>query len=467
LETANDADVLGAATVNRKEQEEHVPTMSPQCEVIHRGEPEYEPARRATCRNRLLPDRFPDVIVRATSTDDVVAAIGMAKAENWKVGVRSGGHSWSCNHVRDGGLLLDLSSLNEVQVDIENMVAVVGPGVRSNELDVLLDRLGVFFPVGHCEGVGLGGYLLQGGFGWNSRALGVACESVLGLDYVDGDGELRHASPTENSDIYWAARGSGPGFFGVVTQFHLRLYPRPRAIGGQLGIYPLEKFGELVRWGHQVGPTVPTTVELMLVASRRLPHSGAPGVLMIVGAFADDVDQAHRDLAFLDSRPDGAFEFAPFTQMSLESLTKATMAMLPEDHFHVVDNIWTHAGADELLPVLDDVIADLPPAPSHLIWMNWSPKKARPQMAFSLEDETYLALYGVYPESESEQAVTDWVMDKMAKLAPFSSGIQLADENLERRDDAFMADANRERLEQIRRDRDPQGRFHSYHGAAK
>jgi hypothetical protein len=98
--------------------------------------------------------------------------------------------------------------------------------------------------------------------------------------------------------------------------------------------------------------------------------------------------------------------------------------------------------------------------------MNWSPKKARPQMAFSLEDETYLALYGVYPESESEQAVTDWVMDKMAKLAPFSSGIQLADENLERRDDAFMADANRERLEQIRRDRDPQGRFHSYHGAA-
>ncbi len=270
--------------------------MSPQYLIIRRGESEYESARRATCRNRLLPDRFPDVIIQATTADHVCTAIRLAKAEGWKVGVRSGGHSWSCNHVRDGGLLLDVSRLNEVHVDLEAMVAVVGPGARSNELDALLDKQGVFFPVGHCEGVGLGGYLLQGGFGWNSRALGVACESVLGLDYVDGDGQLRHASPSENSDIFWAARGSGPGFFGVVTQFYLRLYPRPRTIGGQLGIYPLEKYEDLVRWGHRVGPEVPATVELMFVASRRLPHSGEPGVLVIVAAFTDDLDQAHRDL---------------------------------------------------------------------------------------------------------------------------------------------------------------------------
>jgi len=437
--------------------------MSPQIDLIRRGEPSYEAARRATCRNLLLPDRFPDAIVQATTADDVVAAVGLATAQNWKVGVRSGGHSWSCNHVRDGGLLLDLSRLNEVEIDLERMIAVVGPGVRSNELDALLDRLGVFFPVGHCEGVGLGGYLLQGGFGWNSRALGVACESVVGLDYVDADGELRHASATENPDIYWAARGSGPGFFGIVTRFHLRLYPRPRVIGGQLGIYPLEMFEDLVRWGHHVGPSVPTTVELMFVASRKLPHSGAPGVLVIIGVFADDLDQVHRDLAFLQSRPEGALQFLPFAEMNVENLTKATMAMLPEDHYHVVDNIWTHADADALVPVLRDVVADLPPAPSHVIWMNWSPKKVRPTMAFSLEDDTYLALYGVYPDPADEKSVTDWVMDKMGKLAEFSSGIQLADENLERRDDAFMAAPNRERLESIRRERDPQGRFHSYH----
>ncbi len=138
--------------------------------------------------------------------------------------------------------------------------------------------------------------------------------------------------------------------------------------------------------------------------------------------------------------------------------------MLPEDHFHVVDNIWTHSSADDLAPILDEILQDLPPAPSHFIWMNWSPKKGRPEMAFSLEDETYLAMYGVWQEPGDEQMVTSWVMDGMSKLSRFSSGIQLADENLARRDDAFMAIPNRERLEEIRREKDPLGRFHTYGG---
>src|ERR1019366_1029497 len=151
--------------------------MPPQCEVIRRGDPEYEGARRATCRNRHLPDRYPDVIVQATTEEDVVAAIRMAAASGWKVGVRSGGHSFSCNHVREGGMLLDVSRLNDVTIDATGMVATAGPGCRSNELDDLLAERDLFFPVGHCQGVGLGGYLLQGGFGWHSRAVGPACET--------------------------------------------------------------------------------------------------------------------------------------------------------------------------------------------------------------------------------------------------------------------------------------------------
>jgi FAD/FMN-containing dehydrogenase len=75
--------------------------------------------------------------------------------------------------------------------------------------------------------VSLGGFLLQGGFGWNSRLWGPACCSILGMDIVTADGELVHANESENADLFWAARGSGPGFFGVVTRFHLCLQPRP------------------------------------------------------------------------------------------------------------------------------------------------------------------------------------------------------------------------------------------------
>ena len=430
--------------------------------VIHRGSSGYEQARRATCRNKHLPDLFPDVIVQASNEADVVSAVRLAADNGWKMGIRSGGHSWSCNHVREGGMLLDLSRLDDVTIDEQAMLATAGPGRRGNDLDAMLAELDLFFPVGHCQGVGLGGFLLQGGFGWNSRALGLACESVLAIDYVDADGELRHASPDENADVYWAARGSGPGFFGVITRFHLRLYRRPAVIGARLGVYPLGKFEEILRWCHQVGPDVPTSVELMWVVSPRLPATGEPGLLLIVGVFADTVEQAASDLSFLQSRPDGADLFTPFEQMPLATLTRETMSHYPDDHYHVVDNMWTHASADELLPVLDRIRADLPGAPSHFIWMNWSPKRARPDMAFSLEDEVYMALYGLWANPDDEARVTGWVLDGIEALAPYSSGIQLADENLARREAPFMADLHRQKLETIRRDRDPQGRFHTY-----
>ena len=41
--------------------------------------------------------------------------------------------------------------------------------------------------------------------------------SVIGLDLVTMDGDVVYANPTENADLYWAARGSGPGFL-VVTR---------------------------------------------------------------------------------------------------------------------------------------------------------------------------------------------------------------------------------------------------------
>ena len=90
---------------------------------------------------------------------------------------------------------------------------MVGPGCRGNDVDKLLAAQKLFFPVGHCRGVGLGGFLLQGGFGWHGRALGPACENVLAIDYVGADGELRHASPSENADMYWAVPRCGPRLF--------------------------------------------------------------------------------------------------------------------------------------------------------------------------------------------------------------------------------------------------------------
>jgi len=433
-------------------------------ETFRRGDPGYDAARRATCRNRYLPDRYPDIIVQASSDQDVVAAVRLAGANGWSIGIRSGGHSWSCNHVRDGGMLLDVSRLNVATIDKQSMRAQVGPGCRGHELNDQLAKQKLFFPVGHCQGVGLGGYLLQGGFGWHSRAVGPACESVLAIDYVDANGELRHASPQQNADAYWAARGAGPGFFGVVTRFHLRLYPRPKVIGGKFAFYRGEHFEELVQWVQRVGPEVPQSIELMLIFSRNIPFIDGPGVMLIAPVFADSLRTAWRDLSLLKSRPRGARRVTPFIPMRLSEMTARVMHHYPDEHNYAVDNMWTAATYEALLPGIRRIAATLPPSPSHMLWMNWAPPPGRGDMAYSMESSTYIALYGIWRDAAGEAAASTWALDCMKAMEPHAKGVQLADENLGRRPAPFMATENLARLDRLRAAHDPAGRFHHYMG---
>ena len=140
--------------------------------------------------------------------------------------MRAGGHSWAAWSVRDDALLIDLAGMREMTYDPGTGIATASPAVKGGaELVPFLTSHGRAFPGGHCPSVGIGGFLLQGGQGWNSRKYGWACENVAAIDVVTADGELIRADEEQNSDLLWAARGAGPGFFGVVTRFHLRTYP--------------------------------------------------------------------------------------------------------------------------------------------------------------------------------------------------------------------------------------------------
>src|SRR5262249_27245472 len=150
-----------------------------------------------------------EVIVQAHDADDVVDALRYARSNGHHVGVCSGGRSWRASHLRDGGLLLDVSRLDHCEVEPDRMTAEVGPGKAAGTFARELDEQELFFPAGHCDEICLGGYLLQGGYGWNGPMLGPACESVLGLDVVTADGEQIYCDAENHPDLYWAARGSG------------------------------------------------------------------------------------------------------------------------------------------------------------------------------------------------------------------------------------------------------------------
>ena len=431
----------------------------------------YETARRDALWRTNMPERFPERIVGANSVADVVAAVRAAKAAGQRVSVRSGGHSWSANHVRNGGVLIDVSRLKSFSVDKSSMTATAGPGMGGSVLLAELMKQGLFFPVGHCRGVCIGGYLLQGGFGWNGRVLGIACSNVIGIDYVDADGELRHASETENADMLWAARGSGPDFFGVVVRFHLRVHPKPGFIGTSLIQYPVERLEDVVRWTDRVGPEVPPEVEMQFVVSRsasfppplRARTGSSPVVIeLAIPVIARNRAAAKAATAFLSGRPKGSRLRLPLMRSPLGAMYSAVMQHYPKANWEA-DNLWTHAGADELLPHIQRIADTIPAPPAHFLWLNWAPTRELPDMAYTVEDRTYLAFYGGWFDGADGGVTRRWARDNAAAMESLSTGVQLADDP-GRPSRGISASAQR-RLEAIRAVHDPEGRFHRWIGA--
>lgn len=435
--------------------------------VLERGAPGYEDARRGAVANGLVPERHPAVIVQALSDEDVAAAIALARQRGLRVTVRSGGHSWSGSHLREDCLLIDLAHMTRVEVNVEAMTAVVEPGIRGSDLSRLLDEHDLFFPTGHCTGPGIGGFILQGGFGWNSRAIGPACMSLEAVDVVTADGELVRADATQNEDLFWAARGAGPGFFAVAVRFHVRLTPRPAVCMANIYLYPLELLEEVMSWARELGPSTPRTMELMVFMRRDL--FGHPGpVLMVNGpVLADSHEQAVADSRILESCPvlDSALEAAAprYAVTDVGQLVRGSDDFYPPGRRFVADNMWTSAPVDDLLPGLWRIAETIPASPSHMMWMHWGPPEPpRPDMAYSLEDDVYIALYGVSARPDDDVRHAEWVTARMGEMEHLATGIQLADENLARRPMPFVAPENLRRLREIRTRRDPTGLFHEW-----
>ena len=112
------------------------------------------------------------------------------------------------------------------------------------------------------------------------------------------------------------------------------------------------------------------------------------------------------------------------------------------------------------MPFIKEIAATLPPPPSHVLWLNWQPPTRRQDMAFSKEDNIYIALYGSWRSAADTVQYGNWATDWMRKMAHLSSGIQLAGENLHNRTATFMAAPHLAQLDDIRAQRDPQGLFH-------
>jgi len=402
----------------------------------------------------------------AEHAQDVIAAVQIARERGLQITVRSGGHGWSASHLRDGVLLIDVSRLQEISLDIGGERAMVGPGAKGWHLNRQLREHGRMFPAGHHRSVGLGGYLLNGGWGWNARQFGVACASVSGIELINARGELIHANEQHNADYLWAARGAGAGFFGVVTRFELRTFALPPIIRFSSYAYALDDLECVLRWAMQLLPQVPQNLEFIIGS---YGHDGTgkratPRVFVNATAFADSQEQAQQMLQLLDTCPCAARaeRRRVMAAVSMEERLEMTSRADPDGLRYAADNIYTNASADELVPYMRELFSSLPSAHSHIFWWNWGPLRELPDMALSIQGNIYLACYSVWDDEAEDETMERWVVDQMRRVEHLAVGSKMNDENMARRPARYFSDAASERLERLRAQYDPQRLFASF-----
>src|SRR5215204_2460198 len=178
-------------------------------------------------------DRHPAAIVRVANPTDVSHVVALARESGLELAVRSGGHSLAGHGVSDGGIVLDLSDMKNLEIDVEGRTAWAETGLTAGEYTAATGAHGLATGFGDTGSVGIGGITLGGGVGYLVRKHGLTVDDLLAAEVVTADGELLRVDAESHPDLFWAIRGGG-GNFGVATRFQFRLHEVDEIVGGML-----------------------------------------------------------------------------------------------------------------------------------------------------------------------------------------------------------------------------------------
>ncbi|MGC4112919.1 MAG: FAD-binding oxidoreductase [Nocardioides sp.] len=185
----------------------------------------------------------PLAVLSVAGAQDVSTAFAFARDHGVPVAIRSGGHSYPGWSAGDGALVVDVRPLD--QVSVSGTTATVGAGASLVQVYDALGTRGRGIPGGSCPTVGIAGLTQGGGVGVLTRAYGLTCDSVTSMTVVKADGSVVTASPSDDSDLYWALRGGGGGHLGVVTAFTFRTFAAPTITRAYVA-WPFSAAGEVV-----------------------------------------------------------------------------------------------------------------------------------------------------------------------------------------------------------------------------
>lgn len=201
------------------------------------GDPEtLEPFAHDEIPDRRYAHR-PEVVVNPCTAHEIAAILKLANRERVPVTPRGAGSGLSGGAVPiHGGIVLRSDRLNQIlELDLENMVAVVEPGVVTAQINERLADTGFFYagyPMSQ-ETCSVGGNVAENAGGGKAVKYGVTARYVLGLEVVTPTGEIvqlggKLIKDVTGYNLVQLMVGS-EGTLGVFTKVFLRLIPKPRA----------------------------------------------------------------------------------------------------------------------------------------------------------------------------------------------------------------------------------------------
>lgn len=260
-----------------------------QGELIFPSDDNYDKARRVW--NGMI-DRYPALIARCANAADVASVVRFAQSQHLPASVRGGGHNVAGISVCDGGILIDLSLMKAIQVDPTAQTVWAGAGLLLGEFVRETQMFGLGTTVGTISPTGLSGLTLGGGIGWLMGKYGLTVDSLLAVDIVTADGQVRRASATEHPDLFWGVRGGG-GNFGVVTSFKLQLHPVGTLLAGMV-VHPMARAREVLRFYREYTSTAPD--ELTCLAIFATMPDGLAAVIIAL-CYCGPLDEGERVIA--------------------------------------------------------------------------------------------------------------------------------------------------------------------------
>ena len=447
-------------------------------QVLSEADPEFERAALDIWNKYGPPKRRPQLIVRVANEQDVVEAVRFARSENLKIAVRGGGHLWCNPTLRRGGMMIDLTSLNQViSIDAKAHKAVVQPIISNREIQARLNAQNLAYPSGHCPPVKLSGYLLSGGMSWNQGVWGPGVSSVEAIELVTPAGELITANKDRNTDYYWAARGAGPAFFGIAVRYHLKLYDLPLAIACSSYYYPIGEVQTIARWLESIAGKLAPKIELSLFMLSAPPEledkcrAGAGKVCLVTATvFADSTEESGSALKPLDDCPiiEKCLARTTAEPNTFETLFDASGAMWPAGHRCQVEAMFSNSNLADVFKALRDHFIKTPSPATLIMYAIFTGPDIPaplPEAAFSMSACYYGGPWTMWTRAQDDDANTQWQKKCLELLEPFTAGHYIGETDFvtyPHHARESYSEGNWKRLQELRKKYDPDGVFFNY-----